>query len=251
MTSLLHDALQLKHDLTALLKTEESVVASLEDANYFRAWVKKQKAPPPPHIESPRTKEIAPPPPIAPSPPRESSSAPPCNIATKPDEPLLGKHSLKSLMNTIAPDLLLIDEIPSDRLAKKLSQRWKTQNQIAPLLVLHHIEPPEQKSLLASIATALDVYFGPASFVAAEPIEQDKQWDLLLATPHLKMIFLCDYTLWQLKDLMRHYKETPTQGLRTLGQVPLFLFPDMSLYLKDPLLKRSLWKALYTNNSKI
>jgi hypothetical protein len=49
---------------------------------------------------------------------------------------------------------------------------------------------------------------------------------------------------------MHFYKETPAQGTRTLGNIPLFLLPDLSLYLKDPLLKRSLWKALYREGLK-
>jgi hypothetical protein len=60
----------------------------------------------------------------------------------------------------------------------------------------------------------------------------------------LKWVIVCDYSLWQLRGLMQFYKETPAQGTRMLGNVPIFLLPDLSLYLKDPLLKRSLWKAL-------
>jgi len=61
----------------------------------------------------------------------------------------------------------------------------------------------------------------------------------------LKLIIVCDYTLWQLPNLMQFYKETPAQKTRQLGEKSLFLLPDLSLYLKDPLLKRSLWKALW------
>ena len=55
----------------------------------------------------------------------------------------------------------------------------------------------------------------------------------------------CDYTVWQLHDLFRYYKENPEKQIRTLKEIPLFLLPDLTLYLKDPLLKRSLWKAIW------
>ncbi len=144
----------------------------------------------------------------------------------------------------VFPQFPLIDEIPSDAIAVKIANRWKTKNKTAPISILVLHEPPEQKALLEQVAVALDVSFGSARVIAAEPIEKEKQWEAFLSVSDLKCIVVCDYTLWQLNGLMAHYKENPTQGSRALGSVPLFLLPDLSLYLKDPQLKRSLWKAL-------
>ena len=104
-------------------------------------------------------------------------------------------------------------------------------------------EPAEQRIFLEQIAKALDIYFGPAKIVQAEGIEKEKQWGAFLSVADLKMVVVCDYTLWQLNALLQFYKETQAQGSRLLGTVPVFLLPDLSLYLKDPLLKRSLWRA--------
>lgn len=142
------------------------------------------------------------------------------------------------------PQFPLIDEIPSDAIAIKIAERWKTKNKTAPISILSLHEPPEQRALLEQIAKAIDATLFPARVVNAETIEKEKQWEAFLSAPGLKAAIACDYTLWQLNHLMTFYKENPTQGTRTLGTVPLFLLPDLSLYLKDPLLKRSLWKAL-------
>ncbi|HSX25540.1 MAG TPA: hypothetical protein VLE89_00860 [Chlamydiales bacterium] len=156
----------------------------------------------------------------------------------------LGWGWFNSLFSKIAPELPVIAEIPSDANAKKISTRWKTKNQSSPISLLSFQEPAAQKTLLEEVAKALDVYFGGARLVQAEGIEKEKQWEAFLSTAGLKIVIVCDYTLWQLNGLMAFYKENPTQGIRTLGGISLFLLPDLSLYLKDPLLKRSLWKAL-------
>ncbi len=44
--------------------------------------------------------------------------------------------------------------------------------------------------------------------------------------------------------MLENYQEIPQKKERTLGGKPLLLLPDPSLYLKDPLLKRSLWAVL-------
>ncbi len=248
------DALTLLREMKSLLKEEALIFASPEDADYFRKKLggRKKEVPislPPPPIPKPRPPEPVrePPPPakavqsIEPPPVWRQEPLPPPETKSKTSSET---SFFKSLLAKIAPEVIILDEIPSDLNAKKIAHRWKTKNQTAPISILSFGEPAEQKVLLDGIAQALDVYFGPARLIGAETIENEKQWDAFLSSKDLKMIVACDYTLWQLKDLMRHYKEIPAQGIRTLGNIPLFLLPDMSLYLKDPLLKRSLWKAL-------
>ncbi len=229
------------------------VLASPEDANYFRKSKKAQPPKPAAVQESPLQ-----PRPIVRAekqeqnePPLSSKTAAPSPLAQilAPPEPPLRKpsfdlSSVRNVLSVVAPELVILNEIPSDTIARKISERWKTKNQSAPISILVYQEPPEQRALLEQIAKALDVYFGPAKIVQAEGIEKEKQWGAFLSVADLKTILVCDYTLWQLGGLMQFYKETPAQGIRILGNVPVFLLPDLSLYLKDPLLKRSLWKAL-------
>ena len=225
--SLPHDTVNLL--LEYLREEGPYVLASPEDADYFRKGVVKQVAPKP--LEAPVLKPVAAPPkPIV----KEVQAA-----APKPTAPI---STVRNVLSIVAPELAILNEIPSDAIARKISERWKTKNQTAPISILVFQEPAEQRGMLEQIARALDVYFGGAKIVYAEGIEKEKQWEAFLSVADLKMVVVCDYTLWQLGSLMPFYKET--EGMRMLGQVPLFLLPDLSLYLKDPLLKRSLWKAL-------
>lgn len=242
--------LELIRDLQAILREETVILASLEDAQYFREWAKKRGAPPPtpkPIVKTapqpvPEPIVIPKPEPIvAPPPPQPAVSFAP---APAPHEPIETKSlgALRGWVKKIAPEMVLTHQIPSDADAKRLAQRWKTKNQAAPISVLYLAEDAVHKKLLEEIVVALDVFFGPARLISASAIEREKQWEAFLSVEGLKLVVACDYTLWQLGGLMIHYKEQT--GQRMLKNIPLFLLPDLSLYLKDPLLKRSLWKAL-------
>jgi hypothetical protein len=243
------DLLALVRSARVLLQEETTILASPEETQFFRAAAKRKQPPKTPEPAIPKFEPL-------PEPPKMSKPPPPEPLPQEVPRPLplpepkleprkeVSFGSIRSAFQKAAPHIPILDEIPSDAAAKKIGSRWKTKNQTAPISILSFSEPQPQKALLEEIALALDVYFGPSRLIAAEPIEKEKQWSAFLSAQDLKLVIACDYTLWQLSDLMRHYKEHPAQGIRTLGSVPLFLLPDLSLYLKDPLLKRSLWKAL-------
>jgi hypothetical protein len=226
----------------------ESVFATPEDADFFRKnWKQKPASAPAPVKKEIITTEL--------TENTEARSAPkkiipPAPVVEKvvekasPPPEIINLSGVRNLLSIVAPELSILNEIPSDAIAKKISERWKTKNQTAPISILSFQEPGPQKVLLEQVAKALDVYFGPVKIVNAEGIEKEKQWETFLSVPELKWIIVCDYSLWQLQGLMQFYKETPAQGTRMLGNIPIFLLPDLSLYLKDPLLKRSLWRAL-------
>lgn len=250
----------LDHFIQQIREHGTSVLASEDDANYFRN-AKRYRAPndapslgvsslelpvpsknaSPLEFKKQDAKEI-PMPPLVKIEPKTTPSKPEPRGEQKPVP--LDFSSVRNVLSIVAPELAILNEIPNDGMAKKISERWKTKNQSAPISVLVYQELPEQRALLEQIAKALDVYFGLAKIVQAEEIEKEKQWEAFLTVADLKLIIVCDYTLWQLGSLMQFYKETPAQGSRVLGNIPLFLLPDLSLYLKDASLKRSLWKAL-------
>ncbi len=233
--------------LSAIREEGPHVFASPENADYFRKNFRRVeptipqekpsfKAPTP---EPEKREPVSPPPPVVKI--EKSAEPPPKPILPKP---VVNFSAVRNVLSVVAPELAILNEIPNDALAKKLSERWKTKNQTAPLSVLVYQENAEQRAFLEEIAKALDVYFGPAKIVHAEEIEKEKQWETFLSVEGLKLVIVCDYTLWQMSHLMRFYKEIPNSGVRVLGNTPLFLLPDLSLYLKDAHLKRSLWKAL-------
>lgn len=254
MPSLQSEARELIQATLDLLEEckKTSVLASEQDYSDFRSWAKRSEAPPKKaEIVPPKPLEKEFPKPAAPLPKKKEEPplpAPPKIEMPPPEEkpPVLEDPFLdvRKVWGKIQPNVPILEEAPSDEIAKKIAERWKTKNAVAEISILSYHEPPVQKALLEEIAKAINILLAPAQIVQAEPIEKEKQWETFLSTKSLKLMVACDYTLWQLGNLMQHYRENPSQKTRKLGSIPIFLLPDLSLYLKDPLLKRSLWKAL-------
>ncbi len=242
MGTLDQEVLELIRAVQNLAPEEEPFFATAEDCNYFRSIYRALPLPSPqPQVvvemklaPKPVKRETPPPPPLVPV--VEKTVAAP----RAPDS----FDDLRHLFGKIAPQIRIVDNIPSDGAAKMVSERWKTRNLAAPISLLFYQEPPQHRLLLEHLAEALDVVFGNARLIQCASIEKEKQWDAFLSVPGLKTVIICDAALWQLPNLLQFYREVPSHSERFLQNTPVFLLPDLSLYLKDPLLKRSLWKAL-------
>lgn len=269
METLRHEALNLIQVLKETLSEEEPLFASPDDCDYFRSLYralkpalpespKEEPKPVPPKkplkddvADSPREHEkygLKNPRPMLANDPKPVSKPsvllPQPSVLPPPKEAFDSFNDLRKLMAKIAPKIRIINEIPDDAAAKQVSQRYKTRNQAAPISLLSNLEPPQHRKLLSNLTQAIDVAFGSARLIQCGPIEKEKQWEAFLSVNDLKHVIICDSTLWQLPHLLQFYREVPSHSERFLRNVPLFLLPDLSLYLKDPLLKRSLWKAL-------
>jgi len=247
MGTLDREALEIAQALLALLSEEEPFLAQAAECDYFRSLYRSlKKAPEPPPSPPLPPVELKPKlqsePVRLPPPPQEAASVaePPPPTSRAPEHFI----ELRLLFSKIAPQMRILDEVPSDSAAKLVSERWKTRNQAAPFSLLTHQEPTQHRLLLEHLAQALDVTFGGAQLIQCGPIESQKQWEAFLSVAGLKVVIICDAALWQLPNLLQYYREVPSHSERFLQNTPLFLLPDLSLYLKDPQLKRSLWKAL-------
>jgi hypothetical protein len=138
----------------------------------------------------------------------------------------------------------ITQEIPSDEAAKKVKNSWRDALTPTDVVLLSFQEPPRQSAFLTQVANAIAVSHRPAKLLSALKIEQENGWDAFLTDSKLKLIIASDYAIYNLPQLMRHYRESSKTAEYFLGNVPLFLLADLSLYLREPLLKASLWKAL-------
>jgi len=156
----------------------------------------------------------------------------------------LDLSEIKQSFLKLFPSLSLLETLPDDKRAKQIAERWRYKNQAIEISILHYKQTKEEKQLLENIAKALDIYFLPCRLIDAEPIEKENQWDFFLASDRLKIVISSDFCLFSQHQLMKYYKETPATSEYFLNEKPLFLLPALSLYLKTPLLKASLWKSL-------
>lgn len=248
MGNLQQDALELVRAVKRLAQEEKELFASKEECDFFRARYK----PPSPSKTVPTAFSSKAQPP---SPPISNKEVTPRTILSK-KIPLPHKNKeplptdsfsdMRRLFSHIAPKFPLLDTIPKDDLAKHVKERWKTRNQAAPISLLFYQELAMHQKLLHNLAQALESIYGGARLIQCAEIEKENQWETFLSVKELSSVIICDSTLWQLPHLLAFYREKPSHSERFLSNTPLFLLPDLSLYLKDPLLKRSLWKALST-----
>jgi hypothetical protein len=152
--------------------------------------------------------------------------------------------AMRKIVSQAIPHLKFLAQIPDDTKAQHVACRWKTRNQSAPVSVLCFNEPAIQRTFLSNIAAAINIYFEPTRLIHVETIEKENQWEVFLSVPDLKLVIICDSTLWQMPNLLKWMREIPNRAERFLFNTPLLLLPDLTLYLKDPQLKRSLWKTL-------
>lgn len=151
---------------------------------------------------------------------------------------------MSSFLQREFPGLKIVEEIPDDSIARNVRTFWKDAMSAADVVLLSFQEPSNQTELLNEIANAITILHKPAKVLPALKIEQEKGWGKLLSSSNLKLFIASDYAIYGLPELMKHYRESSKTAEHFLGKVPLFLLADLSLYLREPLLKPSLWKAL-------
>lgn len=139
------------------------------------------------------------------------------------------------------PSIPLSDSIPDDSEAKALTLRWKAP--ATQVILISFSNLPKEQQFLANVTQAIDQRLASAKIVSAVKVEEEKGWGELLNGNTLRLVISSNNSLHTLPELMKYYREDST-GKHTLGRVPLFLLADLSLYIDQPALKASLWKAL-------
>ena len=142
------------------------------------------------------------------------------------------------------PSFALVNTPKKDTKAKKIKEAYLYKNQAADVTILCFEKNEKNRLFLQNIAKAIDTYFFPCKVVEKN---QEMNWESFLEAKNLKLIIASDYAVWQEASLRTFFREIPAESKRFLKNTPLFLLPEISLYFKDPLLKRSLWKTLCQN----
>ena len=132
-----------------------------------------------------------------------------------------------------------LDDIEAKKIAK--SNNFKNSFSIA---ILAYKEDEKKYIFLSKLKQALEIYFFPTELVSAYSIEKENKWPDFFAKTNLKFIISSDYTISELENLKKYYLENPSKNEKFLNNISLFLLPDISLYLKEPSLKASLFKTL-------
>lgn len=105
----------------------------------------------------------------------------------------------------------------------------------APLdiAILSFSDLPSHRLFLSMLETAIRLRFGKNVKVVNQT-----GWE------KAKLVIAPDYGIWGDPLLSKQYQEGEKAGQNFLGQTPLFILTDIALYMREPKLKKSLWKAL-------
>jgi len=180
----------------------------------------------------------------APPPPKkiERKTETPLELHPPPRPEVAPSDKMGSLLKSIAPDLYIHEMPLSDEKAQRIKSAWNDKSQIPDIPIL--LQGSHYRPFLDNLAKAISLSFAPARVIDVGPFEKEKKWDIFLQSPQLKCILCPDHLIFSSKELLPFYKENPGQKTRFLGKIPLLLLPDLSLYFKDPYLKRFLWNVI-------
>ena len=214
-----------KTELKHLIQAAKAHLDDLKQ-NDVSVYLLSPPSPPPKPPIKPKTKQEA------------KEPAKPSTIALQP----LAKPSTlptdgKTLLTKLGISLI---DTPPDTRAKRIQNKWKQRTMTIAILV-DRAEGPE-RALLLNIAKAIDTLIAPCRIIMAARFEAENTWDIFLNASELKHIIAPDTVLTG--NLRKHLRTSNDNAHRHLADKPLLLLPDLSLYLKDPLLKASLWKLL-------
>jgi hypothetical protein len=203
---------RLIHQAIALLKeeslTQGSVLATSEEAAYF----------------SPQKKQLP----------------------AKEKKQLEIDTEMKQMVTKVLPEVALTSGIPDDAAAKKMAHLYKEQHLTAKVLILSFGETGPALSFLQNVTKAIDSLLVPAKLIEMRKIERENSWELTLSSPTLQLILAPPFQAWKSISLARFYRENPSSKSHFLKETPLLMMQPLDAYLKNPDLKRELWKMLST-----
>ncbi len=153
---------------------------------------------------------------------------------------------MRQMVAKILPDAVLASTIPDDASAKKMAHLYKEQHLTAKVLVLSFGETGPALQFLQNVTKAIDTLLAPAKLIEMRKIERENSWEITLSSPALQLILAPPFMEWKSISLARYYRENPSSKTHFLSSTPLLLTQPIAAYLKNPDLKRELWKNLST-----
>ena len=157
-------------------------------------------------------------------------------------QPLQDLNDLKKIILEKFPQWHFIEKIPGPELISEGAPTAAPQQMKSSILILSLNEPLKHKVFLENIAKVLKKNSQKPTFANASIIEKEKKWMELLMTSSINFVIASQATLQQLPELMKLYCQNEEKHF--LQNKPFLLLSDLSLYLKQPQLKFSLWKDL-------
>jgi hypothetical protein len=119
------------------------------------------------------------------------------------------------------------------------------EKEFSPIMLLIFKEKGEEQKFLENLQIALSATLYKTSLWPASQLENEKKWDDLFQSLEVKLILMTEEILNAYPSLFQHYREIPKSEKKFLGKVPVIILPALSIYKKEPLLKKSLFLRIF------
>lgn len=176
--------------------------------------------------------------------PRKSSSISSSSIHGHPHSSMALKplSPIKKTLQKIAPQLRLVDQIPSDLQAKRIANAWREKWPAVEVVLLACETQTETLDFLKNLARAIDQHLAKCKVMIADRLEQEKGWDFFLEKNSVRLI-LASSGIKRFPHLMHRTRFHPANSEPFLGHIPLLILSPVSIY-KSLEQKAHLWKTL-------
>ena len=111
-----------------------------------------------------------------------------------------------------------------------------------PIIILFSNESKEEQIFLKNLSQAIDKNFGKSHLISTLTIEKKNKWDDFIASQP-KLIITTNQILKITPALQKNLLKE-NQNKLFIKKTPLMLLPEISIFLKTPVLKATLWKNL-------
>jgi len=146
---------------------------------------------------------------------------------------------IRSILQQIAPSLLLKEAPPEDREATQRAHAYKEGGMI---LLLACDTDEETLTLLKNLSKSLRQQLAPVKIIAAEKIESEKRWELFLTESHARLL-IASHGLTRFAEAKSFYTQDASNHC-FLKKTPLILLETPPFYANNPKEKILLWKRL-------
>lgn len=152
-------------------------------------------------------------------------------------------NDIKQILRERFPSHLILEQIPDDEEAKKISKHWMQAEQPVKVIVLTGEMIAANDIVLSNMTNAIHAQLVPATILPAATLSDEKKCEALINSP-LQLIIVSTSVLQSLPHLKKHFREEAEQKKQFLGKIPLCLIAETSELTKNPKLKVALWSYL-------
>lgn len=159
---------------------------------------------------------------------------------------------IRKILSECRPGFKIVDNIPESTHVNRIGTDLKEiPSALRAIIISFDQTDSRHLAFLENLGLAIRTCEVNCKIVNAKAIEVNHGWEPLLKANGLRFIIASSDKIEAFPELKKYYSKTTQSPGHVLGSTPLILLPEISLYFKNPSLKRELWKAIQELTSRV